>query len=419
MERGLVGHPLGHSYSKGIHESINNKEYHLFDLDYEAFNEFINKKEFSGINVTIPYKEKVIKYLDYIHPKARKIGAVNTVVNIDGKLYGYNTDYSGFKFLVKYNNINFTNKNVLILGTGGTSKTVYAVVKDLHCANVNKVTTQKDTKWLRYEDLIEGHPALENTDIIINTTPVGMYPDLNNQPIDLKKFKKLEAVVDVIYNPYKTQLLLDAKELGIKYVGGLLMLVAQAVYAAEIFDNVENVNYYDRKELILSIYKKLLFNSVNIVLIGMPGSGKSTMGKMLAEELGLTIYDLDDAFKYKYKKTASTIIKELGNEEFRKMETEIVKEFSGLKNSVIATGGGVVTIEENYDYFKHNSIIIYIKRKPLPKTLKKNRPLSQDLDAWERLYQERSELYLKWKDYQVEGMYRKVDTLKKVLNIFK
>ena len=419
MKRGLVGHPLGHSYSKGIHEEINHKEYQLFDLDSEAFDKFFENKEFEAVNVTIPYKEKVLKYLDYIHPKARKIGAVNTVVNKDGKLFGYNTDYSGFKFLVKYHNIEFANKNVLILGTGGTSKTTYCVVKDLHCASVNKVTTQKGTKWISYDDLVEGHPALENTDIIINTTPVGMYPNVDKQPIDLSKFKRLEAVVDVIYNPYKTKLLLQAKELGIKYVGGLLMLVAQAVYAAEIFDNSKEVNYHERKELIISIYKKILFNSVNIVLVGMPGCGKSTIGKMLAESLNLTFYDLDDAFKYKYKKTASQVISELGNAEFRKMETEIVKEYCGIKNSVIATGGGVVTINENYDYFKHNSIIIYIKRKPLPKTLKKNRPLSQDLDAWERLFNERKDLYLSWKDYQVEGMYRKVDTLKKVLNIFK
>jgi len=419
MKRGLIGHPLGHSFSKGIHEAINNKEYNLFDLDYNEFDKFMSDKEFDAVNVTIPYKEKVFKYLDFIHPKAKKIGAVNTVVNINGKLHGYNTDYSGFKFMVKHNNISFKNKNVLILGTGGTSKTVYEVVRDLHCASVNKVTTKKGTKWINYDELVEGHAALENTDIIINTTPVGMYPNVDASPIDLSKFKNLSAVVDVIYNPYKTKLLLQAKELGLKYVGGLLMLVAQAVYAAEIFDNVENVSYHDRKELILSIYKKLLFDFVNIVLIGMPGSGKSTMGKLLAESLGLTFYDLDDALKYKHKKAPSTIIKELGNLEFRKMETEVVKEYCNLKNSVIATGGGVVTISENYDYFKHNSIIIYIKRKPLPKTLKKNRPLSQDLDAWEKLFQERSNFYLKWKDYQVEGMQRKVDTLKKVLNIFK
>ena len=419
MKRGLIGHPLGHSYSKGIHESINNHEYNLFDLTNDEFHEFMVNKEFNSVNVTIPYKEKVLKYLDFIDPKAKRIGSVNTIVNVDGKLRGFNTDYYGFKFLVKHNNINFNNKNVLILGTGGTSKTVFEVVKDLHCASVNKVTTQHNTRWLRYDDLEEGHPALETTDIIINTTPVGMSPNCDKEPIDLSKFKKLEAVIDVIYNPYKTKLLLSAKALNIKYVGGLLMLVAQAVYAAEIFDNKKDVNYHERKELILSIYKELLFNSVNIVLVGMPGSGKTTMGRKLSEELGLTFYDLDDAFKYKHKKTPAEVIKELGNDEFRKLETEIVKEYSGLKKCVISTGGGIVTIKENYDYFKHNSIIIYIKRKPLPKTLKKNRPLSQDLEAWERLFQERNQLYLSWKDYQVEGMTRKIDTLKRLINIFK
>ena len=242
-----------------------------------------------------------------------------------------------------------------------------------------------------------------------------MYPNVEGKALSIKEFRNLDAVIDVVYNPFKTSLLLEAKEAGIKYVGGLMMLVAQAVFAVELFDDLE-LSFNDKKSLINSIYKDLLFEKINIVLIGMPGSGKSTMGKLLSSELKMNFYDLDYAFQYKYKKTPSEVINELGVDEFRKMETEVVKEYEKLEHSIIATGGGIVTKDENYEYFKHNSIIIYLERRPSSKTLERNRPLSSNLEAWENLYNERHHLYMKWKDYKVDSSIKKSDTLKKILN---
>ena len=416
--RGLIGHPLGHSFSKLIHEKINQKEYQLLDYTKEEVEELLKSKIFHALNVTIPYKHDVIEYLDKLDSISRITKTVNTIVNKDGKLVGYNTDYFGLKYLLKHHQVNLQNKNVLILGTGATSNTVYKVCKDLKANKISKVSRRKQPHCFTYEEVLNNQTLLNNVHIIINTTPVGMYPNDDEQVMSIKDFKNLTAVIDVVYNPYKTNLLLEAKEAGIKYVGGLMMLVAQAVYAVELFDDLE-LSFNDKKSLINTIYKDLLLKKVNIVLIGMPGSGKSTMGKLLSSELKMNFYDLDYAFQYKYKKSPSDVINTLGVEEFRKMETEVAKEYSKLENSIIATGGGIVTIDENYDYFKHNSIIIYLERKPSEKTLERNRPLSNNIEAWENLYNERHHLYMKWKDYKVDSSIKKTDTLKKILNCIK
>ena len=416
--RGLIGHPLGHSFSKLIHEKINQKEYQLLDYTKEEVEELLKSKIFHVLNVTIPYKHDVIEYLDKLDSISRITKTVNTIVNKDGKLVGYNTDYFGLKYLLKHHQVNLQNKNVLILGTGATSNTVYKVCKDLKANKISKVSRRKQPHCFTYEEVLNNQTLLNNVHIIINTTPVGMYPNVDEQVMSIKDFKNLTAVIDVVYNPYKTNLLLEAKEAGIKYVGGLMMLVAQAVYAVELFDDLE-LSFNDKKSLINTIYKDLLLKKVNIVLIGMPGSGKSTMGKLLSSELKMNFYDLDYAFQYKYKKSPSDVINTLGVEEFRKMETEVAKEYSKLENSIIATGGGIVTIDENYDYFKHNSIIIYLERKPSEKTLERNRPLSNNIEAWENLYNERHHLYMKWKDYKVDSSIKKTDTLKKILNCIK
>ena len=416
--RGLIGHPLGHSFSKLIHEKINQKEYQLLDYTKEEVEELLKSKIFHALNVTIPYKHDVIEYLDKLDSVSRITKTVNTIVNKDGKLVGYNTDYFGLKYLLKHHQVNLQNKNVLILGTGATSNTVYKVCKDLKANKISKVSRRKQPHCFTYEEVLNNQTLLNNVHIIINTTPVGMYPNVDEQVMSIKDFKNLTAVIDVVYNPYKTNLLLEAKEAGIKYVGGLMMLVAQAVYAVELFDDLE-LSFNDKKSLINTIYKDLLLKKVNIVLIGMPGSGKSTMGKLLSSELKMNFYDLDYAFQYKYKKSPSDVINTLGVEEFRKMETEVAKEYSKLENSIIATGGGIVTIDENYDYFKHNSIIIYLERKPSEKTLERNRPLSNNIEAWENLYNERHHLYMKWKDYKVDSSIKKTDTLKKILNCIK
>ena len=416
--RGLIGHPLGHSFSKLIHEKINGFTYELLDYSKEEAVDLLKSKNFHALNVTIPYKHTVIEYLDQMDSISKATGTVNTIVNRNGLLYGYNTDYFGFKYLIKNNKVFLQNKNVLILGTGATSNTVYKVCKDLKAAKVSKVSRHKQTNVFTYDEVLTNKTLLNNVQIIINTTPVGMYPNIDNSPIDLEGFSSLEAVVDVVYNPYKTKLLLDAKRLGIKYVGGLMMLVAQAVYAVDLFDDLR-LPYLEKKTLINDIYQELLLKKVNIVLVGMPGCGKSTMGKLLGNELKMNFYDLDQAFLYKYKKSPSEVINELGTSEFRKMESDIALEYSKLENAIIATGGGIVTIDSNYDYFKHNSIIIYLERVPSLHTLQKNRPLSSNLEAWEKLYKERNHLYMKWKDYKVDSSLRKSDTLKKILNCIK
>lgn len=416
--RGLVGHPLGHSFSKIIHERINNKEYQLLDYSKTELENLLESKKFHALNITIPYKQSVIDFIDVLDNVSLKTRTVNTIVNKNGVLYGYNTDYFGFKYLIKQNKIILENKNVLILGTGATSNTVYKVCKDLKANKVSKVSRNKQKYVFTYEEVLANKTLLNNVHIIINTTPVGMYPNIDNSALSLNEFKALEAVIDVVYNPIKTNLLLQAKELGVKYVGGLLMLVAQAVYAVDLFDDLA-LSYIEKKNLISSIYNELLLKKINIVLIGMPGSGKSTMGKLLSDELKMNYYDLDLAFLYKYKITPSEVITTLGVNEFRKMESEVAKEYSSVENSIISTGGGIVTIDSNYDYFKHNSIIIYLERTPTYYTLQKNRPLSSNLEAWEKLYKERHHLYMKWKDYKVDSSIRKTDTLKKIINCIK
>ena len=205
--RGLIGHPLGHSFSKLIHEKINGFTYELLDYSKEEAVDLLKSKNFHALNVTIPYKHTVIEYLDQMDSISKATGTVNTIVNRNGLLYGYNTDYFGFKYLIKNNKVFLQNKNVLILGTGATSNTVYKVCKDLKAAKVSKVSRHKQTNVFTYDEVLTNKTLLNNVQIIINTTPVGMYPNIDNSPIDLEGFSSLEAVVDVVYNPYKTKLL--------------------------------------------------------------------------------------------------------------------------------------------------------------------------------------------------------------------
>ena len=379
MKYGLIGEKLGHSFSKTVHSKIADYEYCLFEIAKADLNTFMQKRDFCGINVTIPYKQAVIPYLDYISDEAKSIGAVNTVVNKNGKLYGYNTDFFGLKLLIEKNNIEITNKTVLILGSGGTSKTAKAVCESLSAKEIFTVSRSGGEGLITYEEAYT-----KNAQIIINTTPLGMYPNIDAKPIKLEGFNGLEAVVDVIYNPLKTRLVIDAENRGIRAVGGLYMLYAQAVSAAEIFSD---------NEIKTNAFNEILKEKQNIVLIGMPSCGKTTSGKLLAQELGKEFIDTDLEIVKKAGMEIPEIFEKFGEEYFRNLESEAIKELSQNQSLVIATGGGAVLRSENVDALRQNGKIIFIDR-PLDMLITTDdRPLSSSRELLEERYYERYPTY--------------------------
>ncbi|MBR5437611.1 MAG: ATP-binding protein [Clostridia bacterium] len=383
MNYGLIGEKLGHSFSKPIHESIAGYEYEIKEIPREELDSFMKGKAFSGINVTIPYKEKVIPYLDFTDEAAEKIGAVNTVVNKDGRLYGYNTDFGGMKMLIGKQGFSYEGRKVVILGSGGTSKTARAVAESLGAEEIICVSRKGE---VNYDNLLSLHG---DCDYIINTTPCGMYPNTDERAVDVSLFKNLKGVTDVVYNPLKTGLVLDCEKNGIKADGGLYMLVAQAVLASQIFSGKS----YDVKKITDEVYGRILNEKRNIVLIGMPGSGKSTIGKALSEALGKTFVDTDDIIKEEHG-DISRIFSEKGEKFFRDAETDAVKSVALKNNLVIATGGGAVLREENVSSLKHNGILFFLDR-PLEDIIPTDdRPLSKDIDALKKRYEERYDIYL-------------------------
>lgn len=395
MEYGLIGEKLGHSFSKDIHNLIGNYDYILKEIPKDELTAFMTKKDFKGINVTIPYKQDVIPFLDYIDPKAEEIGAVNTIVNKNGKLYGYNTDFFGLKNLILANNIELYDKKVLILGTGGTSKTALAVARDLGAKEIYKVSRTKSETTISYEEAGEKHCDAE---IILNTTPVGMFPKNDASPIDISGFKNLQGAIDVIYNPLRTNFILSAKNKAIKASGGLYMLVIQAVVASEFF--------FDTKypeSLGNSIFKKILSSKENIVFAGMPGCGKSTIGTEIAKALNREFIDSD---AYIWKTTGlkpDQIIREKGINAFRDIEAECIKEISSKQNCVISTGGGAILREKNVKFLKQNGIIIFIDRKIENIKPTDDRPLSNNQEKLKTLYKERYLIYKACADFTVEN----------------
>lgn len=410
MEYGLIGEHLSHSFSKIIHEHISQYPYELKEIKKEDLDSFMKKRDFKGINVTIPYKEAVIPYLDEISDQALSIGAVNTIVNDHGRLKGYNTDFSGMKSLMEVAGIDPSGKKVLILGTGGTSKTAYAVAKSLKAASVQKVSRTAKGGAISYEEAYEYH---DDAGIIINTTPCGMYPNSWDCPLDLSLFPELTGLVDAIYNPLRTNLVLDAADRGIPAAGGLYMLVAQAVFAAELFHK----RTYD-KDLINHIYKDLLFERRNIVLTGMSRAGKSTVGTMLADKLGRRLVDTDQEIITLEKKPITEIFSTQGEEYFRELETQVVKALSEEKGLVIATGGGVILKEENVRVLKRNGYLIFLDR-PLDQILPTDdRPLANTLDKIINLFQYRYPIYKKTCDQRVPNTLSAENVTNKILRIF-
>ena len=394
MEFGLIGEKLGHSFSREIHKSLRGYDYELRELRPDEVREFFAKREFRGINVTIPYKETVIPYLDEIDEAAREIGAVNTVVNREGKLFGYNTDYTGMRDLILREGIDPAGKKVLVLGSGGTSKTAMTVAKSLGAETVLRVSRTKRDNCITYIEAREFHADAQ---IIINATPVGMYPNGDACPIDIEAFPKLTGVVDAIYNPLRTKLVLAAQARGIKAAGGLYMLVGQAAAAAEHFTG-EKGNPADTER----VYRELLLQKENLILTGMPGVGKTTIGKILAKRLGRDFVDCDDVIKEKAGCDIPTIFATQGEKAFRDLETEVIRELSATGGKVIAPGGGAVLRAENVASLRANGRIIFLDRPLSSITATEGRPLSANREALEARYRERYPIYCTACDAHVE-----------------
>lgn len=386
MRYGLIGEKLGHSFSREIHERIGKYSYELIELDVHQFDEFMTKKEFSAINVTIPYKEKVIPYLDWISEEANKIGAVNTIVNKGGKLYGYNTDYMGLKEMISYFDIAIKDKKVMILGTGGTSKTASLLVSNMGAKDIVFVSSSGKHDSISYEDITYYKKDIE---VVINTTPKEMYPHNYEHIVSLENFDKLESVIDVIYNPLRTNLVLDAMNRNLKTCSGLFMLVAQAIYAIELFNDLKL-----DKQVIVDVYKDLLFKKENIVLIGMPSCGKTTIGRNLSRSLKKKFYDSDKEIVKRIQMPIAEFFKTHSEEEFREIETDVIKSICTRNSLIIATGGGSVLRQENINNLKQNGRLIFLNRPlELLKTTK-SRPLSSNKKDLEKRYQERYKLYV-------------------------
>ena len=394
MQFGLIGEKLGHSYSKEIHNLIADYGYELREVKREELGAFMTERAFSGINVTIPYKKSVMDYLDVISDDAKKIGAVNTVVNRDGKLYGYNTDFYGLKALLIHNGVSVRNKKVLILGSGGTSDTAYNVVTGLNAKEAIKVSRTKKDGFVTYDEAARLH---SDADVIINATPVGMYPYDDGVPVNIGLFPSLSAVIDAIYHPLRTNLVSDAEKRGIKACGGLYMLVAQAVYAAALFENKK-----PDENLIDDVYGKILNDKRNIVLIGMPSSGKTTIGKALAARMGKRFADTDELIVGTTGKSIPEIFEKEGEKVFREIEKKVICDIAVNDGTVIATGGGVILDEKNVLALKRNGVIVYLDRKIDNLIATDSRPLSSTVDELKKLYAKRKPLYEKYAEITID-----------------
>lgn len=411
MRYGLIGEKLGHSFSKIIHEQLADYTYDLIPLTREELDVFLTEKQFSALNVTIPYKETVIPYLDEVDAQAKKIGAVNTVVNRNGKLKGYNTDFYGFRYMLQHNGIDVKNKKALVLGKGGASKAVIAVLEEMGASEILTVYYKDTPAAITYTACYRDHADAE---IIVNTTPVGMYPKADDCPIDLGKFPHLSGVADVVYNPLRTQLIVEAEKRGIPAAGGLEMLVAQAKYAVEIFLDTK---IDDNR--IAAINADLMQERSNLVLIGMSGGGKTILGKNAAEKLGKTFVDTDHEIVKRIGMSIPEFFAKEGEAAFREIETEVLHELSSQNHLVISTGGGIVKNPINVDMMKRNGRIIWLKRDANLLQSGHGRPLAPDQAATEKLYQERLPLYTAVAEAIAENNGTEEEGLTAILNAYK
>ena len=383
---GVLGKTLQHSYTPEIYKQLANIDYRKFEKEESELEAFLLSEEWEGINVTIPYKKTVMPYLDSYGDEVEKLGNVNTIIRDNhSQLVGHNTDYFGFKTLVESLGISLQGKKALVFGgNGGAGSTCICVLQDLSM----EVYSVNLTGEITYENMLDLHADAQ---LIVNATPVGMYPNCPTAITSLKPFKQLEGLVDIVYNPARTALMMEAEQLGIKYAGGLLMLVAQAAKAVEYYKG-----FMPSMDEILKITQTLSNQVQNIALIGMPGSGKSTIGKELARITGREFIDLDCCIEQNIGQSCSSYLSQHGEEAFRTIETSVLKEVSSRSELVIACGGGIVTQPENYEYLHQNSRIVYVKR-PLDKLATNGRPMSQ-ICGVETLYAQRKDLYESWAD---------------------
>ena len=385
MKYGCIGENLSHSFSREIHKELADYEYECVELAPGELETFVRAKDFEAINVTIPYKEKVVPYVDVLDESAESIGAVNTIVNRDGLLYGYNTDFYGMSELIRHAGASLTDKKVLVLGTGGTSRTACAVAFAEGAREVICVSRKAKGDKISYADAEKKH---KDTEIIINTTPVGMYPRIFGKPISLKPFPKLECVIDVVYNPIRTPLVLAARERGISATGGLYMLVAQGVRASELFLDKK----YDRS-VTDTVYSKILHDKTNIVLVGMPSCGKSEVGRMIAEKLGRELLDTDRLAEELAGKSVEQIFTDRGEDVFRDVESLVTDRASARCGTVIATGGGTVLRRANVGGLRENGRIYFIDRPLELLSATSDRPTASTKEALINLYSSRYALY--------------------------
>lgn len=381
---GCIGKILTHSFSKEIHSKLADYEYELIELNEDEIEDFFKSKDFNAINVTIPYKQTVIPYLDSLSDVARRIGAVNTIVNRNGKLYGYNTDYYGMKALIKKIGIDLNGKKVLILGTGGTSKTARILTEDMGASEIITVSRSKTENYITYEEAVNEH---SDVNVIINTTPSGMYPDCEGIPIDISSFNELEGVMDAVYNPLCTNLVLRAKEKGIKAEGGLYMLVMQAFVAVEKFLDTEFP-----KTVADNVFASVFASKENIILTGMPGSGKSTVGKLLNID-GFSFVDTDEEIEKRCGCTIKELVGSKGEKYFRDLETQVIKDISSKGCQIISTGGGAILREENVNSLKRNGKLFFLNANPDRLLPTDSRPLSDTVEKLKKLYDERIDTY--------------------------
>ena len=391
MKYGLIGEKLGHSFSREIHQRLGGYDYRLQELTPAQLPAFLEKRDFRGVNVTIPYKQTVIPLLDEVDPKAAAIGAVNTIVNRRGRLCGYNTDYDGMAALARHAGLTLKNKNVLILGTGGTSRTAMTVAADLGAAEIRRVSRTGRGDAITYEQAAD-----LPVQVLINTTPCGMYPGCDGQPMDLSRFGWLEGVLDAVYNPLRTRLVLQARDNGARGQGGLYMLVAQAAAACRLFlDRPLPDGALD------SVYRAIHGQKQNIVLTGMPGSGKSTVGRVLARQLGRELVDTDTEIIRLAKKPIPEIFAQRGERGFRDLESQVIQEVSRRTGLVIATGGGAILREENVRRLRQNGRIYFLDRPAEDILPTDDRPLARDMEAVRQRYAERYPRYTSTADAAV------------------
>ena len=399
---GLIGEKLGHSFSPMIHAQLGNSQYALIPLAPEEVGAFICDTPFLGINVTIPYKQTVMEYCDCLSDEVKEIGCVNTIVKkSDGTICGYNTDAYGMEQLIRKAGILVRGKRVLILGGGGTSLTARYVAKKMGAKEVNVVSRKGP---IYYEQLSE----YADTQVIIDTTSVGMNPNNDGAVIDLDMFLTCEGVVDVVYNPLSSDLILSAKKRGIPCIGGLYMLVAQAWRAAELFAGREIA-----ETKVEQAYQMVLQHIKNVVLIGMPGSGKSVIGRQLARKLNKTFVDTDNLIEQEAGKTIPEIFKESGESVFRKLEEDIVAQVAKCSGQVIATGGGAILKEESVRRLQQNAVVYFVMR-DIEELATNGRPLSTNQEALFKLYEERLPIYTSVADKKIDNNTSVEDTVRKI-----